>query len=197
MGPRVRRPPVTRPNEAWTLDFVADQLADGRRFRALTVVDVFTRESVAITVGQRLRGKQVVTVLNQLTARRGAPTRLLCDNGNEFCSQIVDLRAYQHQVRLDFSIPGKPIDNAYVESFNATFRRECLNAHWFESLHEAQERIEPGDGNTTRVGLTGRYRIAHPRNLPGLLRRITSARPSSPLETLLSNGPWGTDQRCA
>ena len=139
---RVHRPAVTKPNDAWTLDFVADQLANGLRFRALTVVDVCTRESLAIEVGPRLRDEHVVTVLNRLTAHRGAPTRLLCDNGSEFCSQIVDLWAYQHHVRIDFSRPGTPTDNAHVESFNATLRRECLNAYWFESLHEAKERIE-------------------------------------------------------
>jgi putative transposase len=139
---RAHRPPVTRPNEAWSLDFVADQLVNGQRFRALTVVDVFTREGIAIEVGQRLRGEHVVDVLNRLAAQRGAPTRLWCDNGSEFCSQIVDMWAYQHQVRIDFSRPGKPTDNAHVESFNATLRRECLNAHWFESLHEAKDRIE-------------------------------------------------------
>jgi putative transposase len=139
---RAHRPPVTRPNDAWTLDFVADQLVNGQRFRALTVVDIFTRESLAIEVGQSLRGEHVVNVLNRLTAQRSAPIRLLCDNGSEFCSQIVDLWAYQHQVRIDFSRPGTPTDNAHVESFNATLRRECLNAHWFESLRDAQERIE-------------------------------------------------------
>jgi putative transposase len=139
---RVHRPSVTKPNDTWTLDFVADQLANRQRFRALTVVDVFTRESVAIEVGQSLRGEHVVNVLNRLTAQRGAPTRLFCDNGSEFCSQIFDLWAYRHQVRIDFSRPGKPTDNAHVESFNATFRRECLNAQWFESLDEAKERIE-------------------------------------------------------
>ncbi len=81
---RAHRPPVTRPNDAWTLDFVADQLANGPRCRALTVVDVFTRERVAIEVGQRLRGEHVVNVLNRLTAQRAAPTRRLCDNGSEF-----------------------------------------------------------------------------------------------------------------
>jgi putative transposase len=121
---------------------VADQLVNGHRFRALTVVDVFTRESLAIEVGQSLRGEHVVTVLNPLTAQRGAPTRLWCDQGSEFCGQIVDLWAYQHQVRIDFSRPGTPKDNAHVESFNATLRRECLNAQRFESLHDAQERIE-------------------------------------------------------
>jgi putative transposase len=133
---------VTRPNEAWTLDFVADQLANGQRIRALTVVDVWTRESLAIEVGQRLRSEHVVQVLTRLTVQRGAPKRLFCDNGSEFCSQLVDLWAYQQRVQIDFSRPGKPTDNAHVESFNATLRRECLNVHWFESLPEAQVRIE-------------------------------------------------------
>lgn len=139
---RAHRPLVTKPNDAWTLDFVADQLANGHRFRALTVVDVCTRESLAIEVGQRLRSEHVVQVLMRLTAQRRAPRRLFCDNGSEFCSQLVDLWAYQHQVQIDFSRPGRPTDNAHVESFNATLRRECLNVHWFESLPEAQARIE-------------------------------------------------------
>jgi len=83
-----------------------------------------------------------VQVLNRLTVQRGAPTWLFCDNGSEFCSQLVDLWAYQHQLQIDFSRPGKPTDNAHVESFNGTLRRECLNAHWFQSLSEAQARIE-------------------------------------------------------
>jgi putative transposase len=133
---RVHRPSVTRPNDTWTLDFVANQLANGQRFRALTVVDVFTRESVAIEVGQRLRGEHVVNVLNRLTAQRGAPTRLFCDNGSEFCSQIVDLWAYQHQVRIDFSRPGKLTDNVHVESFNATLRREYNESRPHRALRD-------------------------------------------------------------
>ena len=139
---RAHRSPVTRPNDAWSLDFVADQLVNGHRFRALTVVGVFTRERRAIEVGQRLRGEHVVNVLNRLTAQRGAPTRLWRDNGREFCRHLVDLWAYQHQVRIDVSRPGKPTDNAHGASFKATLRRECLNAHGFESRHEANERIE-------------------------------------------------------
>ena len=139
---RAHRSPVTSPNDAWSLDVVADQLVNGHRFRALTVVDVFTRESLAIEGGQSLRDEHVVTVRNRLTAQRGAPTRLWCDNGSEFCSQIVDLWAYPHQVRIDFSRPGKPTANAHVELFNATLRRECLNGHWVESLREAQACIE-------------------------------------------------------
>ncbi len=142
VAPRCSRPMPRKPNEAWTMDFVADQLADGRRFRALTVVDIFTRESLAIEVGQHLRGEHVVGVLNQLIGHRDAPQVLRCDNGSEFCSQIVDLWAYHHNVSIDFSRPGKPTDNAHVESFNGTFRKECLNAHWFESLQEAKGLIE-------------------------------------------------------
>jgi putative transposase len=138
---RERRKP-TAPNEVWSLDFVADQLADGRRFRALTVVDVFTRESLALEVGQSLKGENVVGVLNRLRQDRGVPKMLFCDNGAEFTSQVMDLWAYQNGVQIDFSRPGKPTDNAYVESFNGTFRAECLDAHWFTSLSEAKQGIE-------------------------------------------------------
>ena len=129
-------------NQAWSIDFVADQLTDGRRFRALTIVDVFTRESPAIEVGQALKGSDVVEVLNRLRIERGVPKILFCDNGSEFTSQIMDLWAYQNGVKIDFSRPGKPTDNAYVESFNGTFRAECLDTHWFTTLAEAKEIIE-------------------------------------------------------
>jgi len=142
VAPRGRRPMPRKPNEAWTLDFVADPVADGRRFRALTVLDVFTRESLAIEVGAHLRGEHVVAVLNQLTGHRGAPQVLRCDNGSEFCSQIVDLWAAHHNVSIEFSRPGKPTEHAHVESFNGTCRKECLNAHWFDSLQEAKGLIE-------------------------------------------------------
>jgi putative transposase len=130
------------PKEVWSLDFVADQWADGRRFRALTVVDVFTRESLAIEAGQSLKGEDVVGVLNRIRTNRGTPKVLFCDNGAEFTSQMMDLWAYQNGVQIDFSRPGKPTDNAHVESFNGTFRAECLNAHWFTSRGEAKQIIE-------------------------------------------------------
>jgi putative transposase len=117
----------TAPNQVWSLDFVADQLADGRRFRALTILDVFTRESLAIEVGQSLKGEDVVRSLNAVRRMRGAPTLLFCDNGSEFTSQSVDLWAYHNKAHIDFSRPGKPTDNAYVESFNGTLRAECLD----------------------------------------------------------------------
>jgi len=132
----------TAPNQAWSLDFVADQLQDGRRFRCLTIVDVYTRECVAIEVGQRLRGEDVVRTLNRLKNEGRTPKLLFCDNGSEFSGQVMDLWAYQNQVKIDFSRPGKPTDNAYIESFNGTFRDECLNAHWFETMAEAKQLIE-------------------------------------------------------
>ena len=148
--PRKRRVAVERrerikpawPNQVWSLDLVSDQLADGRRFPALTVVDVYTRESLAIEAGQSLRGEDVVQVLQRVQQERGGPRRLLCDNGSEFCSQVVDLWAYQNEVKIDFSRPGKPTDNGHIESFNGTFRDECLNTHWFTTLAEARQFIE-------------------------------------------------------
>jgi putative transposase len=139
-----RREPskVTAPNQSWSLDFVADQLADGRKFRALTIVDVFTRESLAIEVGQSLKGADVVRVLNRVCSQRANPKNVFCDNGSEFTSQAMDLWAYHAGVRIDFSRPGKPTDNAYVESFNGTLRSECLDAHWFATLAEARVEIE-------------------------------------------------------
>ena len=139
---RRERQKPTGPNQVWSLDFVADQLADGRRFRALTVVDVFTRECPAIEVGQSLKGEDLVRVLNRIKGQRGAPKMLFCDNGSEFSSQAMDLWAYQNGVRIAFSRPGKPTDNAFVESFNGTFRAECLDAHWFTTLTETRQIVE-------------------------------------------------------
>ena len=106
------------------------------------MVDVYTRESVAIDAGQSLKGDDVVRVLSQAKQKRGVPKFLFCDNGSEFTSQDLDLWAYQKGVKIDFSRPGKPTDNAFVESFNGTFRAECLNAHWFGTLAEAKRLIE-------------------------------------------------------
>ena len=110
---------------------------DGTRFPALTILDIYTREGVAIEAGQSLKADDVVRTLNQLKLDRGVPKLLFCDNGSEFTSQAMDLWAYQNGVKIDFSRPGKPTDNAFVESFNVTFRAECLNAHWFGTLAEA------------------------------------------------------------
>jgi putative transposase len=132
----------TGPNQVWSMDFVADQLADGRRFRALTLVDIYTRECLAIEPEQRLKGEDVVRVLNRIKLQRGVPKMLYCDNGSEFSSQAMDLWAYQNGVCMAFSRPGKPTDNAFVESFNGTFRAECLNTRWLPSLTETQQIVE-------------------------------------------------------
>ena len=133
---------ATAANQVWSLDFMADQLTDGRRFRVLTIVDVYTRESLAVEVGARMKGTDVVEVLNQIGAQRGAPKMLCCDNGAEFSSQIMDLWAYQNRVQINFSRPGKPTDNAYIETFNKTLRTECLDIHWFGPVEEAGETLE-------------------------------------------------------
>ena len=139
---RVGQPLAQCPDEFWSMDFVSDALFDGRRFRALTVVDNFTRESLAIEVDQGIRGEQVVQVLQRLAYSRSLPERIYCDNGPEFISKVLDKWAYEKGVTLDFSRPGKPTDNAYIESFNGRFREECLNTHWFLSLADARDKIE-------------------------------------------------------
>lgn len=122
---------------------MADQLFDGRKIRALTVVDNYSRQCVAIHVGQSLKGEDVVAVMNHLKViHLAVPERIQVDNGSEFISKALDLWAYDNRVTLDFSRPGKPTDNAFIESFNGSFRDECLNAHWFLSLEDAREKIE-------------------------------------------------------
>ena len=128
----------TQPHERWSLDFLSDSLADGRRFRVLTIVDNVSRVSPAIAVGTSLTGERVVALLDRLRATVGVPQRIAIDNGPEFISKALDAWAYQNGVQLEFSRPGKPTDNAFAESFNGRFRDECLNQHWFASLEEAR-----------------------------------------------------------
>ena len=131
-----------RPNQAWSMDFVADQLVDGTRFRSLTIVDVHTREALDIVVGQRLRAEQVVEACNRIVAKRGAPVRIFVDNGSEFSGRVFDRWAYHRKATIDFSRLGKPTDNCFVESFNGSFRDECLNVHWFETIDEAKAKAK-------------------------------------------------------
>lgn len=139
---RVERIQASAPNEVWSMDFVSDALFDGRRLRALTLLDIFTREALAIEVDKSITGEQVASVLQAVIAGRGAPQRIRVDNGPEFVSNALDRWAYENKVTLDFSRPGRPIDNAFVESFNGRLREECLNAHWFLSLDDARAKIE-------------------------------------------------------
>lgn len=128
----------TRANQMWAMDFIHDTLADGRKFRTLNVIDVFTRECRAIEVGISLGGQRVVRVLERLLEENGAPERIMIDNGPEFTSKVLDSWAYQQKVVLEFIRPGKPMENGYAESFNGKFRDECLNSHWFTSLADAR-----------------------------------------------------------
>jgi putative transposase len=139
---RFEREVPSRPNHVWSMDFVSDALYNGQRFRALTVVDAFTRECLAIEVDQGIKGEQVATVMERLRLERCAPATIRVDNGPEFISKALDAWAYQSGVTLDFSRPGKPTDNAYIESFNARLREECLNVNWFLSkTHDARSPL--------------------------------------------------------
>lgn len=151
-GLRGPKPVATTPNECWSMDFMADRLVDGRRFRALTLVDNVSRVSPAIVADRALTGERVVEALDRLLAAGQRPAMLSIDNGPEFISKALDAWAHRYGVRLEFSRPGKPTDNAFIEAFNSRFRDECLNQHWFESLEEARATIDAWrlDYNTER-----------------------------------------------
>jgi putative transposase len=138
------RTPIERargPNESWSMDFVADSLANGRRVRCLAVVDDFTRECVAAVVDTSISGARVARELDEVIVMRGAPASITVDNGPEFAGRVLDEWAYRRGIRLRFIRPGKPVENAYAESFNGRFRDECLNEHWFTSLNHARELV--------------------------------------------------------
>ncbi|MFG1225748.1 IS3 family transposase, partial [Xanthobacter wiegelii] len=136
------RRPATRSNETWAMDFVHDQLATGRKIRVLTIVDTFTRFSPAVDPRFSYRGEDVVLTLERICRSTGYPQSIRVDQGSEFVSRDLDLWAYQKGVVLDFSRPGKPTDNGFIESFNGKLRAECLNTHWFMSLDDARAKME-------------------------------------------------------
>jgi putative transposase len=139
---REGRLPAVAPNQIWAMDFMHDQLFDGRRLRVLTVVDVCTRFSPALDARFAYKGADVVATLERVGQEVGYPKTIRLDNGPEFVSKELDLWAFMKGVTLDFSRPGKPTDNAFAESFNGKFRTECLNANWFMSLDEARSKCE-------------------------------------------------------
>ena len=139
---REDRQSATRPNETWAMDFVHDQLVTGRKLRVLTIIDTFSRFSPAIEPRFNFRGPDVVEILEEVGRQVGFPKAIRVDQGTEFVSRDLDLWAHQRGVTLDFSRPGKPTDNAFIESFNGKFRAECLNAHWFMSLYDARRKCE-------------------------------------------------------
>jgi transposase InsO family protein len=143
--PLADRQPLVRPqgaNEVWSADFVFDRTAEGRVLKCLTIVDDATTEAVAIVPARALGGLPVTRILDRLAVERGLPGALRTDNGPEFCSRALLTWAYDRGVALRLIEPGKPNQNAYIESFNGRFREECLNEHWFTSLAHAQAVIE-------------------------------------------------------
>ncbi|KQP46094.1 hypothetical protein ASF34_21295 [Methylobacterium sp. Leaf106] len=139
---RQGRPAIGGPNKVWATDFMSDRLFDGCPFRILTVVDCHTREALSLTPRAKFRAFQVTEALDALVRLRGRPKSLRVDNGPEFAGRMLDQWAFLNGVEIDFSRPGKPTDNAYIEAFNSRLRAKCLDASWFLSLADARDRIE-------------------------------------------------------
>jgi putative transposase len=132
----------TAANQRWSMDFVSDQLSYGRRFRVFNIVDDFTKEMVGQLVSVSITGKQVARFLNQISEQRPLPNSITCDNGTEFTSKAMFFWSKESGVKLGFIQPGKPTQNAFIESLNGKFRNECLNQHWFRTLDEAKQEID-------------------------------------------------------
>lgn len=141
LGERQPLRPATAPNAVWSMDFVSDALASGRRIKCLTVADDFSHESVDIVVDHGISGAYVVRMLDQAACFRGYPRAVRTDNGPEFTSRAFIVWAQQHGIKHLLIDPGKPMQNGYIESFNGKFRDECLNEHWFTSLAQARQVI--------------------------------------------------------
>ena len=141
-APRAKPPGPSRVNERWSMDFVSDALIDGRKLRILTVIDTFTRENLALHVAQSIPSALVTKVLEKIISERGQPEVIQVDNGSEFTSNHFDAWSYLRGIQIDFIRPGKPVENAYIESFNGRLRDECLNAEWFSSLEDARRSIK-------------------------------------------------------
>ena len=163
------------PNEHWSMDFVADQLADGRRFRVLTLSTNVSRVSPVLRAERSIGGDKVVEVLEDAVRKQNGvyPKVISVDNGPEFTSKALDEWAHRRGVKLSFSRPGTPTDNPYIESFNGRLREECLNQHWFESFEEARQILEKWriEYNTERPhsSLANRTPAEHVRYLAGLM----------------------------
>ena len=140
--PRPVRTVLTRPNERWSMDFLSDTLSNGRRFRCLTIMDEYSRECLAIEPGHSIPSARVIDVLERIRKERPLPEVIVTDNGSEFTSRAFDSWAYARGVKIDYIQPGKPIQNCFIESFNGTFRDDCLNLNWFVSLDRARVVIE-------------------------------------------------------
>lgn len=139
---RVELPKPQGINEQWAMDFVHDSLSNGRRFRILTVLDTYSRECLRVEVDRSITGFRVAEVLSEIGALKGLPERIVIDHGPEFISNALDEWAYRRGIKLHFIRPGKPVDNAFIESFNGRLRDECLNLNWFASMGQAKRVIQ-------------------------------------------------------
>ena len=139
---RTELPRAGHANHIWSMDFVADNLANGRRLKVLPVVDAYTRRCHRIEVDSSINGSRVCRVLTEISEREGLPEAILVDNGPEFIGQALDAWAYRRGVKLHFITPGRPVENAYIESFNGRLRDECLNTHYFAGMQDAKRKIE-------------------------------------------------------
>jgi len=138
---RVAPPPPERKNHCWAMDFMSDNLYNGRRFRVLNVLDSYSRDYLGFEVDTSINGKRVCSVLERIAWFKGLPELITVDNGPEFIGKALEAWAHRHGVKLVFNRPGKPVDNTYIESFNGRLRDECLNVNWFMSLGHAREVI--------------------------------------------------------
>ena len=129
-------------NQRWSMDFVADQMANGRRFRILNIVDEYSREVVSQLVSTSISGQQVARFLDFVAENRDLPRQIVCDNGTEFTSKAMFFWSKETKVKLSFIQPGKQTQNAFCESLNGKFRNECLNQHWFRTINEARSIID-------------------------------------------------------
>lgn len=141
-APREKLPAATRPNERWSMDFMSDEFEDGRPLRLLNVVDDFTRESPGSEVGRSLPATRVIECLERVGEEYGLPETIVVDNGPEFASKALNAWAYRRGIQLHFIEPGKPVQNAFIESFNGTCRNECLNQEIFVNELDARTKIE-------------------------------------------------------
>ena len=135
-------PSAEGPNERWSMDFVVDRMENGRQFRVLTVVDHLSRECPLLEAGASMTGKSVAKALERLSFHHPLPKVITVDNGSEFFSKAMDSWAYRRGVQLEFIRPGKPVENAFIESFNGRLRHECLNANLFFSIEDARRKLE-------------------------------------------------------
>ncbi len=149
---RTEMPRPSYPNHIWSMDFMRDNLANGRTIKVLSVVDEYTRKCFRIEVDTSINGMRVARALSEIGQLEGLPEIIINDNGPEFISNALDNWAYQRGVKLTFIRPGKPVENAYIESFNGRLRDECLNENWFLTLEHARGIIEKWrmDYNTVR-----------------------------------------------